>query len=32
MIALTRQYDMQVKSIKTSEDNADTSLKLMQAN
>jgi flagellar basal-body rod protein FlgF len=32
MIALSRQYDMQVKSIKTSEDNADASLKLMQAN
>jgi len=32
MIALSRQYDMQVKSIKTSEDNADSSLKLLQAN
>ncbi|WP_267223438.1 flagellar basal-body rod protein FlgF [Dyella silvae] len=32
MIALSRQYDMQVKSIKTSEDDADSSLKLMQAN
>ncbi|WP_109127416.1 flagellar basal-body rod protein FlgF [Dyella sp. C11] len=31
MIALSRQYDMQVKSIKTSEDNADSSLKLLQA-
>jgi flagellar basal-body rod protein FlgF len=31
MIALSRQYDMQVKSIKTSEDNADASLKLLQA-
>lgn len=32
MIALSRQYDMQVKSIKTSEDNADSSLKLLQSN
>jgi flagellar basal-body rod protein FlgF len=32
MIALSRQYDMQVKSIKTSEDNADSSIKLLQAN
>jgi len=32
MIALSRQYDMQVKSIKTSEDDADSSLKLLQAN
>ncbi|QNK02592.1 flagellar basal-body rod protein FlgF [Dyella telluris] len=32
MISLSRQYDMQVKSIKTSEDNADSSLKLLQAN
>jgi flagellar basal-body rod protein FlgF len=32
MIALSRQYDMQVKSIKTAEDNADASLKLMQGN
>lgn len=32
MISLSRQYDMQVKSIKTSEDNADASLKLLQAN
>lgn len=31
MIALSRQYDMQVKSIKTSEDNADSAIKLMQA-
>ncbi|RDI97717.1 flagellar basal-body rod protein FlgF [Dyella solisilvae] len=31
MIALSRQYDMQVKSIKSSEDNADSALKLMQA-
>lgn len=32
MIALSRQYDMQVKSIKASEDNADSSLKLLQSN
>ncbi|WP_430391060.1 flagellar basal-body rod protein FlgF [Dyella sp. 20L07] len=32
MIALSRQYDMQVKSIKSSEDNADSAIKLMQAN
>lgn len=32
MISLSRQYDMQVKSIKSSEDNADASLKLLQAN
>jgi len=32
MIALSRQYDMQVKSIKTSEDNADSSIKLLQSN
>jgi flagellar basal-body rod protein FlgF len=31
MIALSRQYDMQVKSIKTSEDNADSAIKLMQS-
>jgi flagellar basal-body rod protein FlgF len=31
MIALSRQYEMQVRSIKTSEDNADASLKLLQA-
>lgn len=31
MIALSRQYDMQIKSIKSSEDNADASLKLLQA-
>ena len=32
MIALSRQYDMQVKSIKASEDNADSSIKLLQSN
>ena len=32
MIALSRQYDMQVKSIKASEDNADSASKLLQAN
>ncbi len=32
MIALSRQYDMQVKSIKTAEDNADASNKLLSAN
>lgn len=32
MIALSRQYDMQVRSIKTAEDDADSSLKLLQAN
>ena len=32
MIALSRQYDMQVKSIKASEDNADSANKLLQAN
>ena len=31
MIALSRQYEMQVKSIKTTEDDADSSLKLLQA-
>ncbi|RAO77216.1 flagellar basal-body rod protein FlgF [Dyella jiangningensis] len=31
MIALSRQYDMQVKSIKASEDNADSANKLLQA-
>lgn len=31
MIALSRQYEMQVRSIKTAEDNADTSRKLLQA-
>ncbi|WP_243047659.1 flagellar basal-body rod protein FlgF [Dyella sp. RRB7] len=31
MIALSRQYDMQVKSIKTSEDNADSAIKLLQS-
>lgn len=31
MISLSRQYEMQVKSIKTAEDNADSSLKLMQS-
>lgn len=30
MIALSRQYDMQVKSIKTAEDDADSSIKLLQ--
>ena len=32
MIGLSRQYEMQVRSIKTAEDNADASLKLLQAN
>ena len=32
MIALSRQYDMQVRSIKTDEDDADDSLKLLQMN
>ncbi len=32
MIALSRQYDMQVKSIKSAEDNADSANKLLQAN
>ncbi|MEO8777321.1 MAG: flagellar basal-body rod protein FlgF [Rhodanobacter sp.] len=32
MIALSRQYDMQIKSIKAGEDNADSSLKLLQSN
>ncbi|MHA6205487.1 flagellar basal-body rod protein FlgF [Dyella soli] len=32
MIALSRQYDMQVKSIKSSEDNADAANKLLSAN
>lgn len=31
MITLSRQYDMQVKSIKTSEDNADSAIKLLQS-
>lgn len=31
MIALSRQYDMQVKAIKSSEDNADAATKLLQA-
>jgi flagellar basal-body rod protein FlgF len=31
MIALSRQYDMQVKSIKASEDNADSAIKLLQS-
>jgi len=32
MIALSRQYDMQVKSIKSAEDDADAANKLLQAN
>ena len=32
MIALSRQYEMQVRSIKTAEDNADASMKLLQTN
>jgi flagellar basal-body rod protein FlgF len=32
MISLSRQYEMQVRSIKTAEDDADASLKLLQAN
>jgi flagellar basal-body rod protein FlgF len=32
MISLSRQYDMQVKSIKTAEDDADAANKLLQAN
>lgn len=32
MIALSRQYDMQVKSIKASEDNAQSASKLLQSN
>ncbi|WP_250625272.1 flagellar basal-body rod protein FlgF [Pinirhizobacter soli] len=32
MISLSRQYEMAVKSIKTSEDNADSSIKLLSAN
>ncbi|HEY4144104.1 flagellar basal-body rod protein FlgF [Pinirhizobacter sp.] len=32
MISLSRQYEMAVKSIKTAEDNADSSLKLLSAN
>lgn len=32
MIALSRQYEMQVRSIKTSEDDADDSTKLLQMN
>lgn len=31
MITLSRQYDMQVRSIKTAEDDADSSIKLLQA-
>lgn len=31
MISLSRQYEMQVKAIKASEDNADASVKLLQA-
>jgi flagellar basal-body rod protein FlgF len=31
MIALSRQYDMQIKSIKSSEDNADAAIKLLQS-
>ncbi|MGH8157260.1 MAG: flagellar basal-body rod protein FlgF [Rhodanobacter sp.] len=31
MIALSRQYDMQVKSIKSAEDNAEASTKLLQS-
>ncbi|WP_049623377.1 flagellar basal-body rod protein FlgF [Frateuria defendens] len=32
MIALSRQYEMQVRSMKTAEDDADASTKLLQAN
>lgn len=32
MISLSRQYEMQVRSIKTAEDNADVSMKLLQSN
>jgi flagellar basal-body rod protein FlgF len=32
MISLSRQYEMAVKSIKTAEDNADSSIKLLTAN
>lgn len=32
MIALSRQYDMQIKSIKSAEDNAASSAKLLQSN
>lgn len=32
MISLSRQYEMAVKSIKTAEDNADSSIKLLSAN
>jgi flagellar basal-body rod protein FlgF len=32
MIALSRQYDMQVKAIKSAEDNADSATKLLQSN
>ncbi|MBD8881889.1 flagellar basal-body rod protein FlgF [Rhodanobacter sp. 7MK24] len=32
MISLSRQYDMQVRSIKTAEDDADDSIKLLQSN
>ena len=31
MIALSRQYDMQIKSIKASEDNAASASKLLQS-
>lgn len=32
MIALSRQYDMQIKSIKSAEDNAESATKLLQSN
>ncbi|MEW9572833.1 flagellar basal-body rod protein FlgF [Rhodanobacter sp. Si-c] len=32
MISLSRQYEMQVRSIKTAEDDADESIKLLQSN
>ena len=32
MIALSRQYDMQIKSIKAAEDNASSASKLLQSN
>lgn len=32
MIALSRQYDMQIKSIKTADDNAQSASKLLQSN
>jgi flagellar basal-body rod protein FlgF len=32
MISLSRQYEMQIKSIKTAEDDADSSIKLLSAN